>query len=81
VPHNGRHWSIPFEIGAARQNAPRATLSLAGGACDPTGLFCQDITNDPTFQSNVKAEQDKLNKDMSSFKFHPLISIGFGYKF
>ncbi|HEU0047527.1 MAG TPA: hypothetical protein VFQ43_07980, partial [Nitrososphaera sp.] len=34
VPHNGHHWSIPFEIGAAYQNAPRATLSLPGGACD-----------------------------------------------
>jgi len=80
-PRSGRHWSIPFEIGAAYQNAPRATLSLTGGACDSSGLFCQDITNDPTFQSNVKSEQDKLNKDMSSFKFYPLISIGFGYRF
>jgi hypothetical protein len=81
VPRNGRHWSIPFEIGAAYQNAPRATLSLTGGACDSSGLNCQDVSSDPTFLSNVQAEQDKLNKDMSSFKFYPLISIGFGYRF
>lgn len=81
VPRNGRHWSIPFEIGAAYQNAPRATLSLSGGACDSSGLNCRDINSDPTVLSNVQAEQDKLNKDMSSFKFYPLISIGFGYRF
>ena len=81
LPRNGRHWSIPFEIGAAYQNAPRATLSLSGGACDSTGLNCRDISSDPTVLSNVQAEQDKLNKDMSSFKFYPLISIGFGYRF
>src|SRR5215467_4706575 len=81
LPKNGRHWSIPFEIGVAYQDAPRATLALSGGACDSTGVFCQDINSDPTFQSNVQAEQDKLNKDMSSFKFYPLISVGFGYRF
>lgn len=81
LPRNGRHWSIPFEIGAAYQQAPRALLSLSGGACDSTGLNCRDISSDPTVISNVQAEQDKLNKDMSSFKFYPLISIGFGYRF
>jgi len=81
LPGNGRHWSIPFEIGAAYQNAPRATLSLAGGACDSTGLNCRDINSDPSVLSNVQAEQDKLNKDMTSFKFYPLISVGFGYRF
>ena len=81
LPRSGRHWSIPFEIGAAYQNAPRATLSLSGGACDSTGLNCRDINSDPTVLSNVQAEQAKLNKDMSSFKFYPLISIGFGYRF
>jgi hypothetical protein len=81
LPRNGRHWSIPFEIGFAYQDAPRATLSLAGGVCDSTGLNCRDISSDPTAQSNIQAEQTKINKDVSPFKFYPLISIGFGYRF
>jgi hypothetical protein len=32
-------------------------------------------------QSNVVAEQAKINKDTSAFKVYPIISIGFGYKF
>jgi hypothetical protein len=81
LPRNGRHWSIPFEIGAAYQGAPRATLSLAGGACDSTGLNCRDISSDPTALSNIQAEQTKINKDVAPFKFYPLISVGFGYRF
>ena len=72
LPRSGRHWSIPFEIGAAYQNAPRATLSLSGGACDSTGLNCRDINSNPTVLSNVQAEQAKLNKDMSPFKLLPV---------
>jgi len=80
-PRNGRHWSIPFEIGVAFQGAPRAALNFGGGACDATGVNCRDINSDPSFQKNVQAEQDKLNKDMSAFKYYPLISVGFGYRF
>ena len=81
LPRSGRHWSIPFEIGAAYQQAPRVTLNLTGGACDSTGLNCRDISSDPTVISNIQAEQAKINKDVSPFKFYPLISIGFGYRF
>src|SRR5262249_44832367 len=81
LPRNGRHWSIPFEIGAAYQQAPRVALNLAGGVCDSTGLNCVDAGSDPTFQSNVQSEQIKINNDVAPFKFYPLISIGFGYRF
>ena len=81
LPKGGRHWSIPFEIGAAYQQAPQVALSLRGRACDSSGLNCRDISSDPTVLSNVQAEQAKINKDVSPFKFYPLISIGFGYRF
>jgi hypothetical protein len=81
LPRKGRHWSIPFEIGAAYQNAPRAIIGLTGGACDSTGANCADISSDPSFLSNLQAEQDKINKDLSTFKFYPLISVGFAYRF
>lgn len=76
----GHHFSVPFEVGAAFQGAPKASLSLTGSACDPTLLFCQSVSN-PTIQSNVVAEQNKVNNSMSFFKVYPIISVGIGYKF
>src|SRR5712692_6445909 len=61
VPRS-RHFSTSFEIGAAYQGPPRVTLNLSGSACDSTGLNCRSISSDPTIQSNIAAEQAKLNK-------------------
>ena len=81
VPRGHKHISIPFEIGAIYTRAPTFALNLAGSACDSSGLLCQPIATDPSIQANVVAEQAKINKDMSAFKFYPVISIGFGVKF
>jgi hypothetical protein len=80
VPRYHR-FSIPFEIGAIYTGAPTLTLNLTGSACDSTtGLICANIATTPAIQSNVQAETEKINKDMSFFKFYPVISIGFGLK-
>jgi len=80
VPRSG-HFSTSFEIGAAYQGPPRVVLNLGGSACDSTGLFCRSIASDPTIQSNIVAEQAKLNRSASPYKFYPVISFGVGYKF
>jgi hypothetical protein len=80
VPRSG-HFSVSFEIGAAYQGPPRVTLNLSGSACDSTGLFCRSISSDPTIQSNIAAEQAKLNKSASPYKFYPVLSFGVGYRF
>jgi hypothetical protein len=80
VPRS-KHFSVSFEIGAAYQGPPRVTLNLTGSACDSTGLFCRSISSDPTIQSNIAAEQAKLNKSASPYKFYPVLSFGVGYKF
>jgi hypothetical protein len=80
VPRS-RHFSTSFEIGAAYQGPPRVALNLSGSACDSTGLFCRSISSDPTIQSNIAAEQAKLNKSASPYKFYPVLSFGVGYKF
>jgi hypothetical protein len=80
VPRGG-HFSSTFEIGAAYQGPPRVTLNLAGSACDSTGVFCRPVGTDPTIQSNIVAEQAKLNKSASPYKFYPVISFGVGYRF
>jgi len=76
-----KHISIPVEIGMMFQGSPKATLNLAGNVCDSNGLNCHNVAGDTTFQSNVIAQQNKLNNDMSFFKVYPIISVGFGYKF
>ncbi len=82
VPRS-RHFSTSFEIGAAYQGPPRprVTMNLSGSACDSTGLFCRSTSSDPTIQSNIAAEQAKLNNSASSYKFYPVLSFGIGYKF
>jgi len=39
------------------------------------------VATNSAIQSNVVAQQNKLNNDMSFFKAYPVISLGFGYKF
>jgi len=81
VPRSSRRFTASFEIGAAYQGPPRIALNLTGSACDSTGLNCRSIASDPTIQSNIQAEQSKLEKKASPFRFYPVISFGFGFKF
>jgi len=81
VPRNHKHFVVPFEIGAAFQGSPKATLNLAGNVCDSPGVNCRSVVTDSTVQSHIQSEQTKINNSMSFFKAYPIISIGFGYKF
>lgn len=80
VPQN-RHFTYNFELGAVFQGSARTKLNLTGNACDPTGLNCVNAATDPTVQQNVVAEQTKINNKLSPFKYYPVISFGFGYRF
>ena len=80
VPRN-HHFSTSLEIGAVYQGPPRVTLNLTGSVCDSSGTNCRTISSDPTVQSNIVAEQNKLNKSASPFRFYPVLSFGVGYKF
>jgi len=77
-----KHFSVPFEIGAAFQGSPKATLNLGGNVCvTAPGVNCVNAATDPNVQSNVVSEQNKVNNSMSFFKVYPIISLGVGYKF
>ena len=80
VPQN-RHFTYNFEWGAVFQGSARTKLNLTGNACDSTGLNCVNAATDPTVQSNVAAEQTKINNKLSPFKYYPVISFAFGYRF
>jgi hypothetical protein len=75
-----KRFNIPVEIGAAFQGSPKTTLNLAGNVCSVPGSLCVSTSNS-TVQSNLVAEQTKINKSLSAFKVYPIISVGFGYKF
>ncbi len=82
LPRNGRHFGFNIETGVVFQGSPATTLNLSGSACiaSPT-VGCRDVATDPTVQSNVQGEQQKLNDDLKPFKYFPVVSIGVSWKF
>jgi hypothetical protein len=81
VPRSHKHWSMPVELGIIYQSTPRFDLDFSGSACDASGLNCDSVATGTDFQDNLQTERDKLNHDLAPFKFYPVISVGFGYKF
>jgi len=83
------HFAYTVEAGVAFHGTPHATLSLAGSACKnfpPApgfggGLVCQDIATNPGIQNDVAAQQQKVNDDISNFKYYPILQFSIGYKF
>jgi len=81
VPRNG-HLSFHIEGGAVFQGSPKVALNLNGSACDPlVALVCHNVATDPTLQSQVQSEQQKINKDLTLIKYYPAFSMGLSYKF
>ena len=77
-----RHFTIFHDFGIVFQGAPKTTLSLQGTACDPvTGLACVNAATDPTIQTEIQNEQNKLQKDATIVKFYPIASFGIGIRF
>jgi hypothetical protein len=44
-------------------------------------MICHNVADNPWFQNNVVAPQNKLNENLSFLSVDPIISVGFGYKF
>jgi hypothetical protein len=81
VPRTHR-FSVSFEVGMAYQGSPRVKLGLTGNVCDDNlGTNCRSVVTDTAVQSNILAEQKRLNDKASPFQFYPIISLGVGYKF
>jgi hypothetical protein len=80
VPRSGKHFSVPVEAGLVFQGSPNVSLNLMGNVCNPTGGACRSVS-DPVVQSQVQAEQKKINSDISFLEVYPVISVGFAFKF
>ncbi|HEY4084338.1 MAG TPA: hypothetical protein VGM43_00305 [Bryobacteraceae bacterium] len=81
VPRSNRHFGVNLDLGVVFQGAPNAKLNLAGTACLNTAQTACLNASDPTVQANVLAEQDKINKDLDPFRYYPIVSLSFSYKF
>ena len=70
----GKGLSFTADLGVLFQGSTRTTLTATCGpaATPPT---CAQI------QSDVAAEQAKLNDDMSKYQYYPVVSIGLAYVF
>jgi hypothetical protein len=80
VPRKG-HFSITAEVGFAYHGTPKTSLNLSGNACDRGVVICRNVITDPSVQSAIQSELNKLNDLASPYKFWPVVSVGFGYKF
>jgi hypothetical protein len=81
LPRSGRHFSVPFELGFAYTGDPQIHLNLAGTACNPQGISCQDVATNSQIQANVTAQEQKYQNDVDVARFFPIVSVGFAYNF
>ena len=76
----GKHWSFPFEIGAAFHGDPAVRFDLRGTACVEGGS-CVNAATDPALLDPLRREEQHRTNDISWFKFYPIVSMGVGYRF
>jgi len=79
IPRSSRHLSFPLEIGAAYTHAPQINLNLSGTMCTTNG--CVSLLQDTQAVNSLKQEINNLNKDLSSYPFFPIVSMGVAYHF
>lgn len=69
----GKGWGMTSDFGVLLQGSPKTNLiATCGASLTPTQ--CN------TLQTNVAAENAKLQNDLSNFKFWPVISVGISYQ-
>jgi len=87
IPRSGRHWAIPFEIGAVFTGSPTVRMNLTGWACyDPAQTLCTNV-DDPSnpiamqIQSDLQAQVAKWKKDLDPLRVYPIVSTGVVFNF
>jgi hypothetical protein len=81
IPRSDRHFTFPFEIGAAFAKAPTVALALTGDVCDAHGQNCVDVATDPTAQADLAAQVKKYQNNVNFLKTYPIVSFGVAYNF
>jgi hypothetical protein len=81
VPRSGRHFTANLEAGVVFESSPDVTLGLAGNTCNQSGSACIPIASNPSIQSNILNEQNKINDTLKPFKYYPVLRFGIGWAF
>jgi hypothetical protein len=82
LPRGKRRFSLGFELGVAFQGSANTRFNLTGATClinATTG--CIPIAVDPITQANIIGEQNKVDNDLTPFKYYPIVRTTFGFKF
>lgn len=87
VPRSNRHWSFPFEIGAAFIGTPTVDVKTDGWVClDARQTNCSSLA-DPAnpvtieFNNALQAQLAKWRKDLSRLDVYPFIAYNVVYSF
>jgi len=87
IPRSGRHWAVPFEIGAAFAGTPSLNMNLSGWACyDQAETECTNV-NDPSnpisvlIQNDLQTQLAKWKSDLNPLKTYPIVSTGIVFNF
>jgi hypothetical protein len=75
APRKG-HFRFESEVGVQFESSPTVAYTITGNGCTggPT-TGCG-----PVAQSDINAEQVKLQNDLKDLKFYPIVSFGLSYK-
>lgn len=68
-----------LEIGAIFTGSADVSLSGTGTVTDGTDVL--DVSNDPTVQESLKAEEIKLENDVADYEYLPVFQAGITYRF
>jgi hypothetical protein len=72
-------FTMPLELGVAYTGAAKIDVTLDGTACTNEGCFA--FSKNQEAQDSLKAEIQKLNRNLATLPIYPIVSIGFAYRF
>ncbi len=75
VPKKG-HFVFESEFGVQFFTAPTVLYDIHGSGC----ATADPLSCGPVEQSDVVAEQNKLQNDLMNLKYYPILSVGISYK-
>ena len=76
-----RHFSVPFEFGIVFHGQPKFTFDLSGSACDIKRRGCNSINGDAEGLRDIQNERQSIGREVSAYKFYPVVSVGVAYSF
>jgi len=79
IPRSGKHFTVPFEFGAAYTQPAVMDVNLAGLACTVQGCF--NAATDPGTQANLHQEINDINDTIKKVPLFPIVSLGLAFRF